>query len=56
MFDHAYGALTPDLEAERAELSNRIRSAGSPEHTSHEDEPALPPPMRGQRMNSRWQN
>jgi pyruvate dehydrogenase E1 component alpha subunit len=54
MFDHAYAELPPALAAERAELLARLavttRNEGSGEP------PPLPPPMRGQRMSSRWQN
>ena len=54
MFDHAYAELPPELAAERA----RGRSAGSPRATRTERHrrAAPPPPMRGQRMSSRWQS
>jgi len=56
MFDHAYGALTPDLDAQRAELAERVGNAGADRPAGHDGQPAAPPPMRGQRMKSRWQN
>src|SRR5262249_40688491 len=56
MFDHAYGALTPDLDAQRAELAERVGNAGADRPAGHDGQPAAPPPMRGQRVKSRWQN
>ena len=53
MFDHAYAELPPELAAERAELEARLAATTRNEGTG---EPPLPPPMRGQRMSSRWQN
>jgi pyruvate dehydrogenase E1 component alpha subunit len=54
MFDHAYAEPTPDVLAERAELEARVRETpGGPTSDGH---PPLPPPMRGQREKSRWQN
>jgi pyruvate dehydrogenase E1 component alpha subunit len=53
MFDHAYAELPAELVAERAELEARLAATTRTEGT---DEPPLPPPMRGQRMSSRWQN
>jgi pyruvate dehydrogenase E1 component alpha subunit len=53
MFDHAYAELPAELAAERAELEARLAATTRTEGT---DEPPLPPPMRGQRMSSRWQN
>jgi pyruvate dehydrogenase E1 component alpha subunit len=52
MFDHAYAELTPDLEAQRAELAER-EAAGPPR--VGEPTPLLPraTPMRGQRMTRR---
>jgi pyruvate dehydrogenase E1 component alpha subunit len=52
MFDHAYAELTPDLEAQRAELAER--EAASPPRGG-EPTPLLPraTPMRGQRMTRR---
>jgi pyruvate dehydrogenase E1 component alpha subunit len=57
MFDHAYGELPPHLQQERAELEARLRGAVAPR--ADEEQPAPPPdppPMRGQRRTSRWQN
>jgi pyruvate dehydrogenase E1 component alpha subunit len=53
MFDHAYAELPPELAAERAELEARLAATTTKEGIG---EPPLPPPMRGQRMSSRWQN
>jgi pyruvate dehydrogenase E1 component alpha subunit len=54
MFAHAYGAMPPHLEGERAEMQERLRSAAA---SPSVDEPPSPsPPMRGQRRTSRWQN
>ena len=53
MFDHAYAELPPELARERAELQARLAATASNEGTG---QPPLPPPMRGQRMSSRWQN
>ena len=53
MFDHAYAELPPELAAERAELEARLAATTGNEGTG---EPPLPPPMRGQRVSSRWQN
>ena len=53
MFDHAYAELPAELAAERAELEARRAATTRTEGTG---EPPLPPPMRGQRMSSRWQN
>src|SRR5262247_2653038 len=52
MFDHAYAELTPDLEAQRAELAER-EAAGPPR--VGEPTPLLPraTPLRGQRMTRR---
>src|SRR5437773_10715778 len=52
MFDHPYAELTPQLLAERAELEQRLRAASA--ERVQEGEPPLPPPMRGQRVTSRW--
>jgi pyruvate dehydrogenase E1 component alpha subunit len=52
MFDHAYAEPTPELRRERAELEQRLGSA--PLRPAEAGEPPLPPPMRGQRMRSRW--
>ncbi len=55
MFDHAYGELPPDLEAQRAELAQRIREGAATRPAPAE--PAEPTvPMRGQRRTSRWAN
>jgi pyruvate dehydrogenase E1 component alpha subunit len=54
MFDHAYGELPPHLQAERAELQERLRDAVE-RRTEHAEPPASPP-MRGQRSTSRWRN
>src|SRR5262252_3329900 len=54
MFEHAYGEPTPDLLAERAELEGRVRE--TPGRSTGDGQPPLPPPMRGQREKSRWQN
>jgi len=53
MFDHAYAELSPELAAERAELEARL---AAPTRNEGPGEPPLPPPMRGQRVSSRWQN
>jgi pyruvate dehydrogenase E1 component alpha subunit len=53
MFDHAYAELPAELAAERAELEARLAATTKKEDTG---EPPLPPPMRGQRVSSRWQN
>ena len=47
MFDHAYGAPPPLVEAQRAEVAARIR-AGTPPPAAGAEPPASPP-MRGQR-------
>ena len=55
MFDHAYAELTPELRAQRVGLEQRLR--GAPARRAEEGEtPRPPPPMRGQREKSRWQN
>ena len=55
MFDHAYAELPPELAGERAELDARL-AATTTRNEEGAGEPPLPPPMRGQRMSSRWQN
>ena len=52
MFDHAYAELTPDLEAQRAELAER-EAAGPPRGGVPTPLPPRAPPMRGQRMTRR---
>ncbi len=54
IFDHAYAAMPPHLEAERAEMAERLR--GGTVRQNHEELPPPSPPMRGQRRTSRWQN
>jgi pyruvate dehydrogenase E1 component alpha subunit len=54
MFDHAYGELPPGLADERAALERRL--AGAAENAAIDGDPPAPPPMRGQRQSSRWQN
>jgi hypothetical protein len=54
MFDHAYAELPPGLAAQRAALERRLARAPA-DPTDDGDLPA-PPPMRGQRQSSRWQN
>jgi pyruvate dehydrogenase E1 component alpha subunit len=54
MFDHAYAEPTPEVLAQRAELEQRL--GGAPSGSPEEGEPPLSPPMRGQRMRSRWQD
>jgi pyruvate dehydrogenase E1 component subunit alpha len=51
MFDHAYGAPPPLVEAQRAEVAARIR-AGTPAPAAGAEPPASPP-MRGQRTTRR---
>lgn len=52
MFDHAYAELPPDVAAQREALRERL--AGGHAHADGDEPP--PPPMRGQRVVSRWQN
>jgi pyruvate dehydrogenase E1 component alpha subunit len=52
MFDHAYAELTPDLEAQRAELAER-EAAGPPRVGEPTPLPPRATPMRGQRMTRR---
>ena len=54
IFDHAYGEMPPHLQAERAELEERLRDGGA--RQVDETSAAPSPPMRGQRRTSRWQN
>src|SRR6266540_2399952 len=54
MFDHAYAELPHDLEAQRAEMEERLRGAAVRKAAEEERPPS--PPMRGQRRTSRWQN
>ena len=54
MFDHAYAERPPGLDAERRELEARLRGAAPP--PAAETDPPPAPPMRGQRVRSRWQN
>ena len=56
MFDHVYAERPPELEAERQELADRLRSAGAPPEGRAEGEAPAPTPMRGQRRTSRWPN
>src|SRR5262245_30564956 len=72
MFDHVYAELPPGIAAERAELAERLRadrgdasrsdnaadppSEGERRPSDASDAPPTSPPMRGQRMSSRWQN
>jgi pyruvate dehydrogenase E1 component alpha subunit len=51
MFDHAYAARPPHLEAQRTELGDRLGRGGAP---SEDGEPPPSPPMRGQRRTRRW--
>jgi pyruvate dehydrogenase E1 component alpha subunit len=51
MFDHVYGQLSPHLEAQRAEVAARWRTAGA---TLPDEEQRPSPPMRGQRERTRW--
>jgi pyruvate dehydrogenase E1 component alpha subunit len=55
MFDHVYAQRPPHLEQQRAELEARLRRGGGAE-PAPDGEPPAPPPMRGQRRTSRWQN
>ena len=52
MFDHAYGAPPPLVEAQRAEVAARLR-AGAPASAADGAEPPVSPPMRGQRTTRR---
>ena len=54
VFDHAYAERPPHLEAQRAEMDEGRRGAAL--DGPDEAVPAPPPPMRGQRRTSRWQN
>src|SRR5215470_9853517 len=54
MFDHAYAERSEHLEAERAQMEERLR--GSEARPTDEEAPSVSPPMRGQRRTSRWQN
>jgi pyruvate dehydrogenase E1 component alpha subunit len=51
MFDQAYAELTPALQAQRAEVAERLEL---PEPEKPGAEPPPSPPMRGQRKTSRW--
>ncbi len=51
MFDQAYAELTPALQAQRAEVAERLER---PEPEKPGAEPLPSPPMRGQRKTSRW--
>ena len=51
MFDQAYAELTPALQAQRAEVAERLKL---PEPEKPGAEPPPSPPMRGQRKTSRW--
>lgn len=53
LFDHLLAALPPHLQAQREELSRRLRDSPS---RRADEELAPSPPMRGQRRTSRWQN
>jgi pyruvate dehydrogenase E1 component alpha subunit len=54
IFDHAYAEMPPHLQAERAEMAERLR--GGAVRRADEEVPPPSPPMRGQRRTSRWQN
>ncbi|PYO51568.1 MAG: hypothetical protein DMD83_27395, partial [Candidatus Rokuibacteriota bacterium] len=54
IFDHAYVEMPPHLQAERAEMAERLR--GGAGRRADEEVPPPSPPMRGQRRTSRWQN
>jgi len=54
MFDHVFGEPTPELRAERAEVEERLR--GAPAAAAAVEPAPSPPPMRGQRVRSRWRN
>ncbi|HXJ79585.1 MAG TPA: pyruvate dehydrogenase (acetyl-transferring) E1 component subunit alpha [Candidatus Methylomirabilis sp.] len=54
IFDHAYAERPAHLEAERAEMEERLRDREA--RPTDEEAPAPSPPMRGQRRTSRWQN
>jgi len=54
IFDYAYAETPPHLEAERADMAERLR--GGPGRRADEEVPPPSPPMRGQRRTSRWQN
>ncbi len=53
IFDHVYAERPPHLEAQRAELTERLH-ADAPRRV--DEERPLPTPMRGQRKTSRWAN
>jgi pyruvate dehydrogenase E1 component alpha subunit len=53
MFDHAYAELPAGLAAQRAEMARRLDGANA---APADGDPPAPPPMRGQRQSSRWQN
>jgi hypothetical protein len=50
MFDHAYGELPPNLQAQRAALAERLSNGGAA--PSRDADPPSPP-MRGQRATRR---
>jgi hypothetical protein len=51
MFEHAYAARPPHLEAQRAELAARLREGSRPAPPARVEPPS--PPMRGQRTSRR---
>jgi pyruvate dehydrogenase E1 component alpha subunit len=53
MFDHVYATLTPDLEAQRAEVEARLRTAGEAATSEAAPPPPAATPMRGQRTTRR---
>jgi pyruvate dehydrogenase E1 component alpha subunit len=55
MFDHVYAELPAHLARQRDELASRLGAATAPERAARPDgAPPTSPPMRGQRMGSRW--
>ena len=54
MLDHVYAERPPHLEAQRGELLARPDDAGSGQAGAAD--PPSSPPMRGQRVRSRWQD